>query len=308
MGNSSEAGSTLRNWRQQAIFVLDVTIGQEAEVADADKTGRQDMEEEAAEELDGREGEGFFEAAVAVILPAEADAVVFDFQQAMVGNSDPVGVATEILDDLGGAAERPLGVDHPAAVASGAQPTAKGLRIGEPSQIAEEGELPLLEGLQQGVPEEVAEAGAEDFNGQEEGLARFLGTAAGDPALAMGRQSSRRDDPMQMRVMGKLLAPGVEDGEESDLGAQMFGISGNRAERGRHGVEQQVVDDGLVLQGQPGNGLRQGEHDVEIGQREQLLLAGPDPAGLGQGLALGAMAVAAGNGELSITCLMVSDS
>ena len=37
------------------------------------------MQEEAAEELDGFEGESFFAAAVALILPAEPDAVVLDF-------------------------------------------------------------------------------------------------------------------------------------------------------------------------------------------------------------------------------------
>ena len=40
-------------------FILGVAVGQEAEVADADKAGRQDVEEEAAEELDGVEGERF---------------------------------------------------------------------------------------------------------------------------------------------------------------------------------------------------------------------------------------------------------
>jgi hypothetical protein len=95
-------------------FILDLAIGQEAEVAEADKAAGQDVEQEAAKELDGVKGEGFFDTAVAVILPAEADAAVLDFQQAVVGDGDAVGVATEILDDLCRAAEGGLGIDNPA--------------------------------------------------------------------------------------------------------------------------------------------------------------------------------------------------
>ncbi len=77
------------------------------------------MEAEAAEELDGFERQDLFDTAVAVILPAEADAVVFDFEQAMIGDGDAVGVAAEIVDDLGGAAEGALGVDDPALIGGG---------------------------------------------------------------------------------------------------------------------------------------------------------------------------------------------
>src|SRR5436190_21528389 len=92
------------------------------------------------------------------------------------------------------------------------------------------------------------------------------------------------------------------------LGTQVFGIGGDRMQSGGHGLEEQVVDYRFILQGQPGDRFRQGEDDVEVDDRQQLLLAGGNPAGFGQGLALGAMAVATGNGELSITCLMVSGS
>jgi hypothetical protein len=139
-------------------FVLSVAVGEKAKVADADEARGQDVKAEAAEELDGRKGEGFFDTAVAVILPAEADAAVIDLQQAVVGDSHAVGVATEIVDDLGGAAERALGVDHPALTASCPQPAAEGLGIGESGQIAKETELILLEGLEQGNTKQMAAA------------------------------------------------------------------------------------------------------------------------------------------------------
>jgi hypothetical protein len=50
-----------------------------------------------------------------------------------------------------------------------------------------------------------------------------------------------------VRVQGERRAPGVEDGEESDAGAEVFGISRD----GDHGLgrslEQDVVDHGLVV-------------------------------------------------------------
>ena len=51
---------------------------------------------------------------------------------------------------------------------------------------------------------------------------------------------------MQMRVMDERLAPGVEDGEEADLGAEMARVGGDRAERLGDGAEEEPVDDGLV--------------------------------------------------------------
>jgi hypothetical protein len=168
-------------------FLLDVAMGEEAEVADTDEAGGQDVEQEAAEELEGVEREDFFDTAVAVILPAEADTVVFDLEQPMVGDSHAVGIAAEILDDLGRAAKGTLGVDDPAAVGGLVQPAAKGFGMGKAGEIAKERELALLKGFEQSIPEQMAEAGAEDFDGEEEVLAVFLGTATGDPTLAVGR-------------------------------------------------------------------------------------------------------------------------
>lgn len=159
------------------------------------------MEEEAAEELDSVEGESFFDAPVAVILPAEVDAAVYDLEQAMIGDGDAVSVAAEIVDDLGGAAEGALGVDDPALMGGRPQPTTKRLWVRESGQIAKEREMSLLEGFEQGLTKEMAEAGAEDFDREEEMLAVFLGTTARDPALAVGRQTSTRYDAMQVRVM-----------------------------------------------------------------------------------------------------------
>lgn len=55
-----------------------------------------------------------------------------------------------------------------------------------------------------------------------------------------------------------------------------------------------MVDDLLVLEGQGGDGRRQGEDHGEVDHGPSLRLASLDPAGLGQRLTRGARAVAAG--------------
>ena len=56
-----------------------------------------------------------------------------------------------------------------------------------------------------------------------------------------------------MRMMDQRLAPGVEDGEEADLGAEMARVGGYRPERVGDGPEEETVDDGLVLGGDLGD-------------------------------------------------------
>ena len=164
VGQQQRRGSDIEQATAGGDVVSGVAVGQPSEVADADKATRQDVEQKAAEELDGVEGKGLFHSPVAVVFPGKRDAAVFELQQAVIGDGHTVGVAAEILDDLGGAAEGPFGVDDPASIRGGVQPAAEGLGIGEPGQIAKEAELPLLEGLKQSVSEEMPEAGAEDFD------------------------------------------------------------------------------------------------------------------------------------------------
>ena len=217
-GQKERSGIEVEEMAAVGDFIFGVAVGEEAKVADTDEACGQDVEEEAPKELDGSEGECFFDGTVAVIFPAEADATVLDLQQAVVGDGNAMGVASEIVDDLSGAAEGLLGVDNPAAVGGGAQPAAESFRVGEGGEIAKEAELTVLEGLEQSVTKEMAEAGAEDFDGEEEGFALFR-AGTGDPALAIEGESAARDNTMQVGVMGQLLAPSVEDGEETELSA-----------------------------------------------------------------------------------------
>ena len=53
-----------------------------------------------------------------------------------------------------------------------------------------------------------------------------------------------------MRVQFELLIPGVEHAKEADLGAEMFGIASDFEESCGTGLQQEMVQEFLVLQGE----------------------------------------------------------
>jgi hypothetical protein len=55
-----------------------------------------------------------------------------------------------------------------------------------------------------------------------------------------------------VRVLFEFLIPGVEHTEEADFGAEMLGIAGDFEEGFGTSLQQQMVEDFLVLQGERG--------------------------------------------------------
>src|SRR5437773_12573473 len=81
---------------------------------------------------------------------------------------------------------------------------------------------------------------------------------------AAGRQASRWNDTMDVRMKQEILAPGMQDREESDLGAKMFGIGGHLHKRLRNGAEQQVVEFDGILTDQRVEQVGQRKYDVKV--------------------------------------------
>ena len=98
---------------------------------------------------------------------------------------------------------------------------------------------------------------------------------------------------MQMRMMDQILAPGMENGEETDFGAEMLGIGGNESEGFGRGMEENAVNGPLVLQSDGGNLFRHCKNDMEVRSIEKLGLAVLNPLCASEGLALGAVPIAA---------------
>ena len=269
-------------------FGVAVAAGEETEMAYAMEGVRQDMHQEATDELRCGQRHRLEAVLLTVVLPAEADEAVLNGQDAVVGEGHAVGVATEVVEDAGGSVEGRLGVDDPLGLAQGPEVPVEGGGIGERGEGAGQVQAALAVGVFEGLEEEGAEAAREDADGQEEA------GPAGDPAIALRGEAAAGDDAVQMGVEGKIRAPGMQDGEEADRGAEVLGVGGDLAQGAGCGAEEQGVECALVLQGDRGDRGGQREDDMEILAVQQFVPALGDPGGAGGALALGAVAVAAG--------------
>jgi hypothetical protein len=118
--------------------------------------------------------------------------------------------------------------------------------------------LSLVEGVFQFFQKEPPEKACEHANRRKEAR------QAGDPALVIGREAPAGNDTVQMRMMQKILSPGMQNGEEANACAQMFRVAGNGEQGFGSGVEQDVVNRLLVAEGDPGDLVRHRENHVEV--------------------------------------------
>ena len=210
-------------WRQQPTAQRQQSpaspVCKQPEVSNPHEAGRQDMEQEAAEEFVDVEPHQPLLVLVGGVAPAEGDATIGKGHQTVVGDGDPVGVAAEVLQGVLGAAEGPFGVNHPSL---GEQRTYQGIenpRYLETSQRAVKLEPMADVQLIQTLGKLGAEYLAERFHGQKEA------GRTGDPACVVRAQAAGWHDAVDVRMMLQLLTPGMEHAEEADLGAQMLGVA-----------------------------------------------------------------------------------
>lgn len=152
-------------------------IAKVAVVADTMLPLRQDMNEEATDELGRGQCHGGVAARAfeAVIFDAEGDAPVVHAYQAAVGDSDTVGVTRQVCQHGFGSGERFLGVDNPVDFAQRLQDSIEGSTINKLGMGSEEVQRSSLMQLGQPVQKETAIQTRQHPNGQEKVF------AAGDP-------------------------------------------------------------------------------------------------------------------------------
>src|SRR6266404_662435 len=201
-----------------------MAIGQNAEVPDALKPGGQRVDEEAANKLIGgqRHGAGLVLVLAAVVLPLESDLAVVGREQALVGDGHSVGVAAQIFDYLRGSAKGRLGVDHPVLLSQGSQVRGKPCSVPQRLDLAEKGKLAVDERLVERFEQQAPEQARQDAYGKKEAR------PASDPACLVRTQAAAGNHAVQVRMMPQVLAPGVQNREETNLGAQMPGIARKR--------------------------------------------------------------------------------
>lgn len=90
-----------------------LTIGQKAEVADFSEAFGKDVDEKSADELLGVQSRESNAIVLFSISPLERNLAVYKCLQAVVGNSDAVRIAAEIVENLSRTAKGRLGIDDP---------------------------------------------------------------------------------------------------------------------------------------------------------------------------------------------------
>ena len=164
----------------------------------------------------------------------------------------------------------------------------EGASLGEVGDRPEESEPSGIVQRDQPGEEQPTKQLAEHANREQEGRPRR------DPAATVRRDAAARHDHVDVRMVGHRRTPCVEHGGDADACAEMLAIRRDRQHRLRRRLEQQVVDERLVVEGDVGDLGRQREHDMKVADRQEVGLALGKPCPRGSALALRAVPVAAG--------------
>src|SRR6266576_2622250 len=98
---------------------------------------------------------------------------------------------------------------------------------------------------------------------------------------------------MNVRVKVELLAPSVQDTEETDLRTEVFRVTSDLEKGFCTGTEQKIVDNLFVLQHQWCQPTWQCEDHMQVARGEQFSLTRRDPAFPSRGLTLRAVPISA---------------
>src|SRR5262249_34181058 len=149
-------------------------------------------------------------------------------------------IACQVVEHMLRAAERWFGIDDPILLEQRSHESCEvGVTVQRRARTVKH-ELVLAKGPTQSGYELATEDTAQNSAGQEKAR------ASRDPAGVVGRQPAAGHNAMDMGVSFELLSPGVQDGEEADLGPEMFRTDGHFQECGRAGFEQQGKEAPLV--------------------------------------------------------------
>lgn len=255
---------------------------------DADEAWREDVEEEAPKEFLGVKGHMAFFVQGITGSDGEGDAIRIDGDEAVVGDADAVGVVAEVSEEIGGSAKGAFGVDDPGfgveGVAEGG-PCEGVLEVGE---MARKVEITLSAGLDERLDEKVLKALTEDLHREE------VSRTGWDPPMRIGGEAASGDDAVDMGVMGEVLRPGVQNGSEANISAEVLRVSGDRQQGLRGGMEEQVIEAFLIAENEGAQGIGKRENDMEMGNGKNASEGVLDPLGTFTALAFGAVTIAAG--------------
>lgn len=229
--------------------------------------GENVLEEARDEGLDGEsKAPGLMCARVDV---AESDTVVIEGFDTVVGESDTMGIAGEVLGGVLAVAGV-LKMDVP--------------RFAEDRRINLSQELLTVEG--------VADLGAEDLG---QSVPRHEETRMGGlaPGFALVSQPAGGGEEMDVRMVGEIARPGVEHRQDAEFGADPLWIVGEELEGGCGLAQEQVVNGALVGACERAELGGEGEGNEVVGAGQESTAQALEPELRGAIVTLRAVSVAA---------------
>jgi len=116
LGSDLSIARTGRSTEQNAAAresISTPSVGEESEVADANQTLGQNVDQESAQEFIGGNGHDLLLAAMCIVLPSKRHSIILEGDESMAGDRNAMGIAREIMQNVFGTAEGWLGVDDP---------------------------------------------------------------------------------------------------------------------------------------------------------------------------------------------------
>ena len=170
--------------------------GEETEVADADETTREYMQQESTQEFVDVQSEESLFVLVSGISPAEGDFVVHEGNEPAIGNRNAMGVSAEIAKHLIGSAERRLAIDHPSQREKLTDQTPEQPGLSQAAKQAVELELAGRVSLLERFEKLAAEDFAEDRFRKKEAV-----ISGAHPVRVIARQAAGGHDAVNMGMM-----------------------------------------------------------------------------------------------------------
>jgi len=180
---------------------------------------RQHMKQISSNELINFEHHGLLFVAVCIVPPSESYRIVLKGKYAVVAYGDPMGISAKILQDPLGSIEGRLAVDHPLLMVELLPEPLKHMKFFQLTDTAGKDKLPCFKGAFDMSKELSTKQCRHDPDRDEEPF------PARHPACAVRRQPSSGNNTVNVRMIHKVLSPGVQDAHESDTCAKMFRIA-----------------------------------------------------------------------------------
>jgi len=215
-GHSVLAHSIFERQKLVGNTELGVDVGRrhKSEVSYFGKALGQYMKQKASNEFDGLEG---FRLS---ILGAEANAVVIVGNEAMIGDANTVGVATQVVEDIVNGTEWSLGIDNPLVAKEPIAKPSKGIGISQIGAGSFEAQFAQLTGTSECIDKFGTENSGNSMYRKEESCLSF----ALDPPGVIGTESAVCYDAVQVWVEHETSGPCVKHGGNAKLATEPLGI------------------------------------------------------------------------------------